>query len=69
VAALNRQQRLKPRVVLVLQKDKTPYLDTPLTNLVGRKTSDGRACEIERVLDPSSVNIDPARYLPLQNVA
>jgi HD-GYP domain-containing protein (c-di-GMP phosphodiesterase class II) len=69
VAALNRLQRLKPRVVLVLQKDRSPYPNTPLTNLATRKTADGHPCEIERVLDPASVNIDPSRYLPLPGVA
>ena len=65
VAALNRMQRLKPRVVLVLRQDKTPYLDTPLTNLASRKTAEGLPCEIERVLDPVSCGIEPSRYLPL----
>jgi putative nucleotidyltransferase with HDIG domain len=65
VAALNRDQRLKPRVVLVQRADKTPYLDTPLTNLAGRKTPEGRPCEVERVLDPVACGIDPSRFLPL----
>ncbi len=68
VAALNRMQRLKPRVVLVLRKDKTPYLETSLTNLASRKTPEGLPCEIERVLDPVSCGIEPSRYLPLPNI-
>ena len=68
VAALNRMQRLKPRVVLVLRADKTPYLETPITNLAGRKTPEGHPCEIDRVLDPVSCGIEPSRYLPLPTV-
>ena len=68
VAALNRMQRLKPRVVLVLRADKTPYLETPITNLSGRKTPEGRHCEIDRVLDPVTYGIEPSRYLPLPAV-
>ncbi|HSW53138.1 MAG TPA: HD-GYP domain-containing protein [Sulfuricaulis sp.] len=69
VAALNRTQRLKPRVVLVQRADKTPYPDMPVVSLAGRKNPDGRACEIERVLDPAECGIDPARYLPLTGAA
>jgi putative nucleotidyltransferase with HDIG domain len=65
VAALNRTQRLKPRVVLVRRADKTPYPEKPLTNLAGRKTPEGDPCEVERVLDPVACGIDPSRYLPL----
>ncbi|MHB8535067.1 MAG: HD-GYP domain-containing protein [Sulfuricaulis sp.] len=65
VAAHNRVQRLKPRVVLARRADKTPYLETPITNLAGRLTPEGRPCEIERVLDPMECGIEPSRYLPL----
>jgi len=65
VAALNRGQRLKPRVVLVRRADKTPYVEVPMVSLVNRKNPDGHACEIERVLEPADYGIDPARYLPL----
>ncbi len=69
VAALNRLQRLKPRVVLARRADKTPYPDRPVTNLAGRKTPDGRPCEVERVLDPAACGIEPSRYLPLPGAA
>jgi len=65
VAAHNRAHRLKPRVVLVQHADKTPYPEMPVVSLVSRKNPDGRACEIERVLEPADCGIDPARYLPL----
>lgn len=69
VAALNRAQRLKPRVVLVRRADKSAYPDRPVVSLAGRRNPDGRACEIERVLDPAGCGIDPARYLPLTGAA
>jgi len=65
VAALNRMQRLKPRVALALRADKTPYPEMPVVNLVGRTTPQGRPCEIERVLEPDVCDIDPTPYLPL----
>jgi len=69
VAALNRNQRLKPRVVLVQRPDKTPYPQTPLTSLANRRTPDGRLYEVERVIEPTACGIDPARYLPLPEIA
>jgi putative nucleotidyltransferase with HDIG domain len=69
VAALNRSQRLKPRVVLVQHADKTLNSQTPLISLVNRRTSDGRFYEVERVLEPTVCGIDASRYLPLPAVA
>jgi HD-GYP domain-containing protein (c-di-GMP phosphodiesterase class II) len=66
VATMNRKQRLKPRVVLVRKPDMTPYTDRPLVNMVERRTPEGRTCEIEHVLEPAAVGIDPAQYLPIQ---
>jgi HD-GYP domain-containing protein (c-di-GMP phosphodiesterase class II) len=63
VAAANRQQRLKPHVMLVYRADRTPYDQMPITNIATRRTTDDRPCEIERVLDPSAINVDPAHYL------
>jgi hypothetical protein len=44
----------------------TPYTDRPLVNMVERRTPEGRTCEIEHVLEPAAVGIDPAQYLPIQ---
>jgi len=66
VATMNRRQRLKPRIVLVRKPDMTPYPERPLVSLADRRTSEGRPCEIEHVLEPAAVGIDPAQYLPIQ---
>lgn len=65
VVTMNRVRRLKPRVTLVLNANCAPY-NTPVTvDLMNHKTSDGRACEIDRVLEPGMYGIDPVRYLPV----
>jgi HD-GYP domain-containing protein (c-di-GMP phosphodiesterase class II) len=69
VVALNRQSRLKPRVALVRQPDRTLYPVPPVVNLTGRRMADGVPCDIERVLDPVEADVDPVRYLPLPTVA
>ncbi|MEK7206599.1 MAG: HD-GYP domain-containing protein [Pseudomonadota bacterium] len=69
VAALNRNQRLKPRVVLVQRADKTPYPQTPLISLANRRAPDGRLYEVERVVEPTACGIDPSRYLPIPQIA
>jgi len=63
VAAINRQQRLKPHVMLVYGADRQPYADTPIANIATRRTSDNRSCEIERVLEAGATDVDPTRYL------
>jgi putative nucleotidyltransferase with HDIG domain len=63
VAAINRTQRLKPHVMLVHGADQKFYVPMPIANLATRSTQDGRPCEIERVLEPGAVNIDPVHYL------
>jgi putative nucleotidyltransferase with HDIG domain len=63
VAAINRQQRLKPHVMLVYRADHTPYEHLPITNVATRRTPDDRACEIERALEPGALGIDPVFYL------
>ncbi|MFP5348930.1 MAG: HD-GYP domain-containing protein [Gammaproteobacteria bacterium] len=65
VVTMNRVRRLKPRVTLVLRANCTP-LPAPLTiDLMHHKTADGRACEIERVLEAGAYGIDPVMYLPV----
>jgi putative nucleotidyltransferase with HDIG domain len=63
VAAINRQQRLKPHVMLVYRADRSPYEHLPITNVATRRTPDNRPCEIERALDPSALGMDPVFYL------
>lgn len=65
VVTMNRVRRLKPRVTLVLNANCAPY-NMPMTiDLMEHKTSDGRACEIDRVLEPGVYGIDPMLYLPV----
>lgn len=63
VAAINRQHRLKPHVMLVYRADRTPYEHLPITNVATRRTPDDRPCEIERALEPDVLGIDPVFYL------
>jgi putative nucleotidyltransferase with HDIG domain len=63
VAAINRAQRLKPYVKLLYRANREPYAEMPIANLAERSTADGRPCEIERVLEPGSTDIDPAQVL------
>jgi HD-GYP domain-containing protein (c-di-GMP phosphodiesterase class II) len=63
VAAINRVHRLKPHVMLVYRADRQPYEQMPIANLADRRTDDDRPCEIERVLEPGSIDMDPAHYL------
>jgi putative nucleotidyltransferase with HDIG domain len=63
VAAINRQQRLKPHVILARRADGRPYTEMPIANLATRHMPDGRPCEIERVLEPGAAGVDPAHYL------
>jgi len=69
VVTMNRVRRLKPRVTLVLNANCAPY-PTPVTvDLMSHKTSDGRPCEIDRVLEPGVYGIDPVLYLPVTSAA
>lgn len=63
VAAINRQQRLKPYVVLALRADHTPFHDTPIVNLATWHTAAKGAGEIDAILDGTSVGVEPGRYL------
>jgi putative nucleotidyltransferase with HDIG domain len=63
VAAINRQQRLKPHVMLAFQADRRPYDQMPIVNIATRRTPEGQPCEIEHVLEPGTAGIDSAHYL------
>jgi len=63
VAAINREQRLKPHVMLVYRADRQPYVEMPIANLATHRTPDDRPCEIERVLEADVIDIDPSHYL------
>jgi putative nucleotidyltransferase with HDIG domain len=63
VAAINREHRLKPHVMLAYRADRKPYPEMPIVNLATWRSAGGRPCEIERVIDPGTTNIDPVQYL------
>ena len=63
VAAINRQQRLKPHVMMIYDADRRPYQDMPIANIATGRMADNRPWEIERVLEPGSFDIDPAQFL------
>ena len=65
VVTMNRVRRLKPRVTLVLNANCAPYAVPVTVDLMDHKTSDGRPCEIERVLEPGVYGINPTIYLPV----
>ena len=65
VVTMNRVRRLKPRVTLVLNANCTPYTNPITVDLMHHKTTDGRPCEIDRVLEPGVYGIDPVLYLPV----
>ncbi len=63
VAAINRNYRLKPYVVLALRADRTAFHDTPIVNLATWHTAEKGAGEIDTILDGASVGVEPGRYL------
>ncbi|MGE5240706.1 MAG: HD-GYP domain-containing protein, partial [Bacteroidota bacterium] len=65
VVAMNRMRRLKPRVALVLRADFSPLPGATTVDLMEYKTSDGRPCEIDRVLEPGVHGINPVHYMPV----
>lgn len=63
VAAINRDQRLKPHVMLVYNANRQPYPEKPIANIATRRTVDNRPCEIERVLESAALDFDPGHCL------
>lgn len=63
VLSVSRTRRLRPRVRLVLQPDKSVYRPPQSVNLSQQTTEDGRPYEIEHVLEPGAFGLRPAEYL------
>lgn len=63
IAAINREQRLKPHVMLVYGANRQFYAERPIVNLATRRTSNDRPCEIERVLEADAFDFDPGNCL------
>ena len=69
VRTLNREQRLKPQVVLVLKADKTRYPGLRALDLAHETGPMGKPYEITKVVPPSTYNIQPVDYLPIRATA
>ncbi len=65
VRTLNREQRLKPQVVLVLKPDKTRYSALRAVDLARDATPTGKPYEIAKVIPPGQYGIQPVHYLPV----
>jgi putative nucleotidyltransferase with HDIG domain len=65
VRTLNREQRLKPQVVLVLKPDKTRYGALRAVDLARDTTPTGKAYEIAKVIAPGQYGVQPVHYLPV----
>lgn len=63
VISQNRLRRLRPRVMIILDKDKQPYGAGPVVDLI-KETEDqhGSPLEIFKVLDPGAYGIDPKEF-------
>ena len=68
VRTLNREQRLKPQVMLVMKPDKTRYPALRAVDLALETTSTGKPYEIKKVVPPPMFNIQPVDYLPVRAV-
>ncbi len=66
VRTLNREQRLKPEVVLVMSPEKTRYPVLRAVNLALDSTPAGKPYEISRVVPPAAFDIQPVDYLPVK---
>lgn len=63
VIAQNRVRRLKPRIMLVLDRNKVAYDFNPVLDLIEDPVdSDGRPIEIRQPLVPGSYGIHPADF-------
>ena len=66
VISVNRVRRLKPRVALVLNSDKTPFTPVKVVDLMHQAVEGlGREMEIRKVLPPGEYGIIPTKYIPL----
>ncbi len=69
VRTLNRVERLKPQVVLVMTPDLTRDGALRRVNLAHETAPDGKPYEITKVVPPALFNINPVDYLPVRAVA
>lgn len=65
VRTMNREQRLKPQVVVVLRPDKTHYRALRAVDLARATAPHGKPYQITKVLPASQYGIQPVDYLPV----
>ena len=66
VISVNRTRRLKPRVAMVLNPDKTPFTPAKVIDLMHQEgAGPGREVEIRKVLPPGAHGVLPTKYIPL----
>lgn len=65
VVTINRQRRLRPKVVLVLAPDKKPLIPIKIVDLMKVSTMDGVKLEVKKVLPSGSFGISPTEFLPV----
>lgn len=65
VVTLNRVRRLRPRVVMVLQPNNSPYPRPVTVDLAQHATKNGKSYEISSVVEPGIYGINPTDYLPV----
>ncbi|MFQ5755416.1 MAG: HD-GYP domain-containing protein [Acidiferrobacterales bacterium] len=65
VRTMNRAQRLKPQVVLVLKADRSHYGALRAVDLAQEQTPAGQPYEIAKVLPAGQFGIQPVDYLPV----
>jgi putative nucleotidyltransferase with HDIG domain len=66
VVSINRTRRLRPKVAMVLNSDKTPFTPAKVIDLM-HEASEGvhRGLEIRKVLPPGEHGVIPTKYIPL----
>jgi hypothetical protein len=63
VLSQNRLRALRPKVMLILDKDKIAYGIFPTIDLITEpRDGDGNLIEILRAVEPNSYGIDPKDY-------
>jgi len=65
VATINRERRLRPKIVLVLTSDKKPFDKPRVIDMMEDKVG-VRDLEIKHVLPSGTYGINPVSYLPIQ---
>lgn len=66
VVSINRARRLRPKVAMVLNTDKTPFVPSRVIDLMTYANEKGSAkLEIRKVLPPGEHGVMPTKYIPL----